>query len=464
VLPRAEEPARLPPRGAPVGQVAFVLALLAPAAAALRRGARGVGLACLGAPLAWALAAAVTDLFDASAAWTWGAYAAAVLGWLRWTRAPSVAAAHAPPLSRGARAALGALALLALALAMHQCGRALDGMLDARSMYNLRGRLIVHDARFLAPFGQTQTWHPQHPDYPPLLSFAVAGAYRAIGAAAPAGPLGLQAAFWLGFGLLLFDCCRRRLGTWPAVAAVALVFVSPTTARVVSYQVCDAPLAFTLGAALLAWRAAHASGDGAPARRWASLAGLLLGVCALLKNEGLMLGAVFWLVALARAWRGGATRRAWLRAALAALPAYALLLAFKLQAPENDVVAHAAFGARLLERAPAIARAFALELLDPRAFACVFPLAFAALVYTRRRPRGGPDRELGALILLALAAFVAVYLVSPHDIHWHLGTSLRRVLLQLYPAALVLLFARLAALDAGAPVSYAPSRRPGRRR
>jgi hypothetical protein len=44
------------------------------------------------------------------------------------------------------------------------------------------------------------------------------------------------------------------------------------------------------------------------------------------------------------------------------------------------------------------------------------------------------------VLVFQLAGYLAVYVVSPHELNWHLTTSLYRLILQLFPAGVFLLF------------------------
>src|SRR5262249_1534243 len=43
-------------------------------------------------------------------------------------------------------------------------------------------------------------------------------------------------------------------------------------------------------------------------------------------------------------------------------------------------------------------------------------------------------------VLLSFVAYFLVYIEIPHDLQWHLGTSLDRLLMQLWPSALFAFF------------------------
>jgi hypothetical protein len=43
-------------------------------------------------------------------------------------------------------------------------------------------------------------------------------------------------------------------------------------------------------------------------------------------------------------------------------------------------------------------------------------------------------------LILTLAGYFAVYLITPYDIYWHLRFSLTRLFLQLWPSMIFLFF------------------------
>jgi hypothetical protein len=69
-------------------------------------------------------------------------------------------------------------------------------------------------------------------------------------------------------------------------------------------------------------------------------------------------------------------------------------------------------------------------------------IAYVVLAGLAPDPR---DREFVRSLVLALAltlaGIFAAYLVTPRDLEWHLRTSLGRVLLQVWPCAVLLVFA-----------------------
>jgi hypothetical protein len=52
-------------------------------------------------------------------------------------------------------------------------------------------------------------------------------------------------------------------------------------------------------------------------------------------------------------------------------------------------------------------------------------------------------RASAAALLLTLAGYFFIYLITPRDIYWHLRFSLNRLFIQLWPSAIFLFFVAL---------------------
>jgi hypothetical protein len=122
----------------------------------------------------------------------------------------------------------------------------------------------------------------------------------------------------------------------------------------------------------------------------------------------------------------------------------------------------ASLPARLLEKwdvnGPEVLRYFADAALDPLEF-WMLPAALVVLVLLRPRAslRDGRGVPLLAL-LLATLGYVAIFTATTADLDWHLRTAARRILLQIFPAIVVLLAAQMGSFMS-APQST-PERRP----
>ena len=56
-----------------------------------------------------------------------------------------------------------------------------------------------------------------------------------------------------------------------------------------------------------------------------------------------------------------------------------------------------------------------------------------------------PFHALSIMLALQLLGYLAIYLITPHDLSWQLGTALDRNVLQIFPSFLFLFFISLKA-------------------
>ena len=93
-----------------------------------------------------------------------------------------------------------------------------------------------------------------------------------------------------------------------------------------------------------------------------------------------------------------------------------------------------------------VAQAFVLySLRIARPFAVVLPLCFLFLGVARGRAGGDRGLPTACLVLsFLLVGYFFAYITTPSELHWHLASSAERLLLQLLPVCLLILFVRLA--------------------
>jgi hypothetical protein len=63
----------------------------------------------------------------------------------------------------------------------------------------------------------------------------------------------------------------------------------------------------------------------------------------------------------------------------------------------------------------------------------------------------GPFRVLSIILALQLLGYLAIYLITPHDLSWQLGTAFDRNVLQIFPSFLFLFFISLEDYHNGEP-------------
>ena len=327
------------------------------------------------------------------------------------------------------------------------------GQWDALAIWNLR-------AKFLA--GPVGSWRVavgglladrMHPDYPLLLSSFIARLWKASGQMTPLAPIATSFLFLSALVGLLMSAVAIVRGTASAVLSGLVILATTSLLLLAPAQYSDIPLAYFF----LATIALIVIGDGnRSALIWA---GLFAGFAAWTKNEGLVF--LIGLMAVSALLR----RRLFFLLA-GAVPGILLTLWLKfVVAPPADTLAQQTSSSILakaadLARYVQIARAFADEVIH-LGNGFTHPLILLAIVAIVCRWRLDANRRLAVLIgaitlAITFAADVAAFVITPSDLRWHLGTSFGRLILQLWPGALLLCFAVLGAV-ADPPSVVAPT-------
>lgn len=336
---------------------------------------------------------------------------------------------------------------------------------DAWGIWNLRARFLFrlgYDWRkgFTAAFA--------HVDYPLLVPATVARWWTYLGS----DPLWVSAAVGIAFTAItvaaVVSGVSLQRGRNQGLLAGMVLLGTVRFLRWGAAQYSDVPLAFFFLTALLLLvlhdeQRRHAAAQPDEPRRSPAglifLAGLAAGLAAWTKNEGLLFCVVLLTaraatVFIQHGWRRSLTEC--LGLAAGAAPILAVVVLHKLQIPQRNDMVNSLGTAETMHkildpvRFQTILGAFAsggLQLLT--AFAVVIPLCFLLLGRYRDDSgrRDGPSLSVSVLGLM-LAGYFGVYLTTPHDLGWHLSTSLDRLLVQIWPMAVWAVFMHLQSLDA----------------
>jgi hypothetical protein len=321
------------------------------------------------------------------------------------------------------------------------------GTADAVTNWNLKARYIFLGAQNWSNMDSPLLPRWIHADYPLLLPLTVARSWSYLGRTAAAGPV-LQhtAIFAASLGLLYF-AVRSTHGRIPAAVAVLLLLSMPATFFWASLQYADIFMMFFVTAAMTLYHLYRSGGGG----RFdlLTLVGVALGLGAWTKNEGWVILVVVVVARLTQFALGSGcrlvaaeARRFW----WGLLPTLSVPLLFKLIcAPADDVMA-AAFNSNVLERVLDLARLRLILSHTSRLmfdtgnwgltpFFCISLLAVSA---GRLRGRWMNEALPVQIIVLVVLAYTLSYLVTPHNLSWHLRFSQDRLFLQLSPSVILL--------------------------
>jgi hypothetical protein len=321
------------------------------------------------------------------------------------------------------------------------------GEWDAWAIWNLRARFLYRAGEhWREAFDPLMNW--SHPDYPLLLPGAIARSWRYLGHESTIVPVVIENIFTFATaGLLAGSIAKLRGGATGLLAGVVLLS-SDYFLRHGAYQYADTPLAFFILATIVL-TIFHLRDPGKP-RAPIALAGLCASCAAWTKNEGIVF-LVCWIVSqgIAIVLPAARGRGTWslLAAAAGLAPITAIVIYFKMAlAPANDLTANLT-GSMIRD-----------YLSDPQRYVVVlryFGKAFfdfgkgvlpvMAIYWLLAGRARSPDERRGlgccvAALGLMFACDFFVYVVTPHDLPWHLKTSADRLLLQLLPSAMFVVF------------------------
>jgi 4-amino-4-deoxy-L-arabinose transferase-like glycosyltransferase len=334
---------------------------------------------------------------------------------------------------------------------------------DAWSVWNRDARFMFHggehwrDVLSTAEAGWT-------PGYPMLVPGAVAYCWFFVGketvlASSAVGFLFTVAAV----GLLVSSLFLLRSSSQGLIAGIVLV-CSPQFIAQAATQYADVPLAsFYLAAILLV--CLYDSGRNHPA--WLVMSGMMTGLAAWTKNEGLLFALVLVLV---RCVVVGASRgvRAWAREllpfAMGLLPILMVVLYFKFRmvGPASDLAIQTAAGhdamGKVLEQTPhaylsrlvafdryvLILKYIVKQALEFGDWVVMLPPMLLMYLLVTGINEARKDRlaiYTGVLTLILMTGgYFMVYVITPHKLEWQLNFSLDRLLMQLWPLAIFTFF------------------------
>jgi hypothetical protein len=312
------------------------------------------------------------------------------------------------------------------------------GWWDAWGIWNMHARFLYRGG----PDWTDVFLLPMYSDYPFLLPSIVAGGWALLHNEHTVVPMFVAFLFTALTIALMIGSVSVRRNDWLGLAAGAALVAAPEFLRHGAYQMADVPLGFYF---LLAFSLLQLSEISSHRAILVAGAGLSAGLAAWTKNEGMLFAAVLTLawtgsVLLRDGVRAAAKNARWLVAGMA--PVLLVLAAFKiLLAPPNDMTsAGDSMWMRLSDssRFLVIARGYAGSLL---AFGngVVHPVVPVAALVVLAAGRGGrwqlSSAQLCTLLTIVGTAlgYAIVYLATPHDLVWHIYTSLDRLLMQLWP-------------------------------
>ncbi len=317
------------------------------------------------------------------------------------------------------------------------------GEWDAWAIWINHARFLASGPTWTRMFSPSLAWAVQ--DYPLLVPGAIANAWMAAGTQSQIASWAVSGLFLFGAIGVVFGVLDLLRGRMQALVGVAALLGAGAITRMGASQYADVPLAFFYAAAV----AMLCLPDAIPDDRhswW--LAGAMAGCAAWTKNEGLVFLAVIVIARAIAAARSRSFHPPLFALLIAGAAPFALATAWFKHAfaPANYLISERQqpLGALLADvsRYMTVAVEFGRQgfifggwLLPPVLVLAVYFWMVGKSAAT------GPGRLAGLLTTgLMLGAYAGVYVVTTKDLNWQIETSLARVMMQLWPMAVLTFF------------------------
>jgi hypothetical protein len=317
------------------------------------------------------------------------------------------------------------------------------GEWDGWAIWNAHARYIYR----AGPVWQQHITNTAHPDYPLLLPLATARSWRYIGKDVP-DVGGIQQILVGVAGILILAVSLWELRGNTASLLIPLLLVgSPFYLMLGVWQYADMPLSVYILStiAIICLQRERSSEDLRPL----ILAGFAAGCAGSTKNEGLLFVVAILVAQMLPVFRQPrrTIRQVGMFSVGMLLP-LAVTFYYKFTvAPPNDIVGNRAFGEVLSKvvdpgRYLTIAEAF-LKYFGSFGHWPIHPgIPLIAVLFAWGMDRDTLRSEAWRIgmvaIAVVLAGYFTVYLITPLGLDYHLPTSLDRLLMHIWPAALFL--------------------------
>lgn len=321
------------------------------------------------------------------------------------------------------------------------------GTWDAWFIWNAHARFIYRmNENISLFFKNAPDW--THPDYPPMISSMVSRGWQFIGQEQLLFPMVVALLFTFGLVFLLYSSLSvirtKNQGYLAGLVMLStFVFVQQGAS-----QYADVPIGFyfLLTLVLLSFK------DKFNNNSFLILAGITAGLSAWCKNEGMLFiiavsVARFIAVLSEKGFKKAFNEMLFFLYGL--FPLLAGILYFKIGlAPENDIFYARKTGdyiSRILsvDRYKEIVSQFFIAVKYYFGRLSGIPLLFIYAVMAGIKINREDKTTLVTIfttLAIMTAGYFVIYLITPHDLYWHLNTSLYRLMLQLWPSLLFAYF------------------------
>ena len=321
------------------------------------------------------------------------------------------------------------------------------GWEDAWSMWNLKARFIFRSGdKWRNTFSNLLLWTSL--DYPLMVPLSIVRIWGYLGTESTIAQISVAALFTFSTVALLISSLSVIRSRSTGLLAGLVLIGSPYFLKTGAFQIADIPLGFYILSTTVLFSLAEGSDLKS---RFLIIAGVMTGLAAWTKNEGILFLIVVFIVRLivTSANRG---IKAYIRElamfASGALPILVVLLLFKSEMPSSNEL----FAGQSIEmvlgrltdssRYLVIGKSFIVYFYDKLAkvWLIVLPIYFLLFGKAKRKENEEGIKTSILIVLFMFGGYFFIYLITPLNLEWHVITSVWRLFLHLWPTIIFSFF------------------------
>ena len=319
---------------------------------------------------------------------------------------------------------------------LFKCLRYSDGTWDAVAMWNFRAKFLAlgnesWNRMYFDAFDYT------HRDYPLFLPCIIARCYNYAGIIDSTIPLFFSWFFTVITIVLLYLYLKKLRNKYLAVAAVCILSYSPQFIHYGCMQYADVPLALFVLISLYEFIIWKLKNKNLP---WLGI--VFAGLCFWIKNEGIPWFIVYSLLIIFCLYKKEKSFKSvilnFLKLIITLLPIFISVLFVRYFAnSENDLVVGVLDRFKqifVFERYKTI-MPFVVVFFKQHFWILFIPIYLLAGFINKRYKE---FKYLFLVLLLMYLVFFTVYLITPHDLKWHLDSSFLRITIIYLPSIMFL--------------------------
>jgi len=317
------------------------------------------------------------------------------------------------------------------------------GDYDAQAIWNLRARFIYRSGNAWENAFSSLINRNFHMDYPLLIPLSVVGGWNTLGSEVLRIPPTLAMLFLFGMAGVTFSSIAYLRSSSQAAIAVILLLATPGLLLFSTFQSADVPLTYFFLASASLLVIALLEGN----RGLLFLSGLMAGLAAWTKNEGIPFVMIMLLCTIFISGISQARRNLPSLLSGMAFPVLTVFLFKRFISLNNDLFADNSLSQIILKLfTPSRYIQILIHLVSELIHLGNWPISIliVLLVYgwimgfSRLEPSA--EKVLWILPLAQFSIYMFIYVITPHDLEWHLNYSMSRLLIHLFPMVLCSFF------------------------